>query len=235
MYNKLKSNCRVAEVAATAEKLNLAYQNYDLTPDSYLPDKFTLLNSETALLVTAINRQKAESGMDEKNKGRAQKLHGLFSFVKGSVYNPDQAISAAAVQINHVLDNYGLSEITSKGYDIQSTLIRSLLVDLAAPSLQEAIAAVPGCAGVIGALQAAHDDFVQSYAAYEQEKSEVEAMESASVIKERVLDLINDVVVEYLRAMVKVNNALYGGFAATVDQIIDDMNEIVKRRDNGAN
>ncbi len=233
MYNKLKSNCRVAEAAATSEKLNLAYQNYDLTPDSYLPGTFTSLNTETELLVTAINRSKTESVMDEKNIIRVNKVQALFYFIEGAVYNPDEAVSSAAQQVKQVLDSYGLSEITSKSYDTQSTLISSLLADLAAPSLLASIAAIAGCAAVIAALQAAEDDFVHTYADYEQDKAEEGELESASVVKKRVLDLINDHLVEYLRAMVKVNNALYGGFAATVDQIIDDMNEIVARRSNG--
>jgi uncharacterized protein (DUF697 family) len=231
MINKLISKGRTTEVASVSEKLGVAFQNYDLTRDSYLSGTFTTLGDETNLLLEAIKRSKSESVMNVKNLTRADKTRALFYLVKGALYHPEPVVSTAAQEVDKVLEKYGLTEITSESYDIVSSLTNSMMGDLAAAELQASIAAISGCAGVITALQAAQEDFVQAYAAYQQDKAEEGELETASEIKKRVLGIINEQLVVYLRAMVKVDEPGYGGFAATVTQIIDDANENIKRRD----
>jgi len=45
-----------------------------------------------------------------------------------------------------------------------------------------------------------------------------------------VVNLINDKLVVYLRAMMQVNDATYGDIGRTVGEIIDANNEVVKKR-----
>ena len=42
--------------------------------------------------------------------------------------------------------------------------------------------------------------------------------------------IINDKLVVYLRAMIQVDESTYGDFTRTIAEIIDDNNEVVKKR-----
>ncbi len=101
---------------------------------------------------------------------------------------------------------------------------------MAKPNLQEAIAALSGCAELIAALRAAQDDFEQARIAYEAEKAQEGTEANATTLKKDVTDIINNRIVVYLNAMMLVDDAAYGAFGRTVAEIIDENNEMVKRR-----
>ena len=53
---------------------------------------------------------------------------------------------------------------------------------------------------------------------------------NATALKKDVIEIINDKIVIYLRAMEIVVPDTYGNFARTIAQIIADNNEVVKKR-----
>ncbi len=55
-------------------------------------------------------------------------------------------------------------------------------------------------------------------------------MENATTIKKEVVNIINNNLVVYLRAMEQVDEPTYGNFARTIAQIIANNNEVVKKR-----
>ncbi|MFW5774394.1 MAG: DUF6261 family protein [Tangfeifania sp.] len=120
--------------------------------------------------------------------------------------------------------------VTDESYSTESSLINSLLTDLAKPGVQEAIDAISGCAALITALRAAQDDFEQARIAYEAEKAQEGAEANATTLKKEVTDVINNRIVVYLNAMMLVDDAAYGAFGRTVAEIIDENNEMVKCR-----
>ena len=160
---------------------------------------------------------------------RDDKVRAFFFMVMGYIHHPDPAVKAAALKVEKVLDQYGLS-ITGESYAVESSLVNSLLVDLAKQKLQDAIGALSGLAEIIAELQAAQDNFEQTRIAYEEEKAKEGTLENVTAIKKEVLVIINDKLVVYLRAMIQVDEATYGNFTRTVAEIIDDNNEVVKKR-----
>lgn len=229
MFSKLTPQCRTTEVNTVSENLLLAYNKQSLESDAFLVSIFTSLQTESSLLLTAINRSKAESNLDKKDVVRDEKVQALNYLLLGAIHNPSAEMSAAATKLYDVFGKYGVKMI-HESYSIESSLIESMLEDYTAADLQTDIAAVSGCAELIAYLQAAQNDFKAANFTWEEEKAKQGLTVSATQIKKDVLTIINDNIVIYLKAMYQANNAVYGELAQTVSQIISDTNETVKRR-----
>lgn len=229
MISKLIAKSRTTEVSATTSRLVGAFQKTSLNSDAHLAGIFTSLENESALFSSAIKRMKAESDLEEADEKRDQSDRGLYYLVLGFTHHPDATIKAAAEKIYAVLENYGLSML-SDSYATESSLINSMLGDLAKPALQDSIAALSGCAELIATVKADQENFEAARITWEEEKAEEGTQDNATAIKKRVIALVNDQLVVYLRAMEQVDVETYGAFARTVAEIIADNNETVKKR-----
>ena len=229
MIQKLILNSRVTEVDAVSIRTTGAYKRTTLSSDAHLDKIFSALEPKSALFTRAIRRLKDESVLEGKDEVRDDKVRAVNYLTLGFMHHPDLAVKAAAGEVERVFDNYGLS-ITGESYAVESSLINSLLADLAKPKLQDAIAKLSGLAEIITELQAAETDFEQTRIAYEEEKAKEGTLENATAIKKEVVTIINEKLVVYLRAMIQVDEATYGDFARTIAEIIADNNEVVKKR-----
>lgn len=229
MIEKLISQSRTTEVDAVSDQMIGAYQQSDLGRDAHLAEMFTALGDSSARLTAAVNRTKAESELEQKDEVRDNKLRAFYYLTNGYLYHPDPAVQNAAGEVMKITDKYGLA-VTAENYSAESSLITSLLGDVADPSLQPSVSALSGCAELIAALQAAQTDFEQTRLAWEAEKASESTQENATAVKNEVVELINEKLVVYLSAMELVDGASYGNLARTVAQIISDNNEVVKKR-----
>lgn len=229
MIDKLMTNSRNTEIDAVSMRMIGAYKNTSLSSDTHLSGMFTDLETQSGLLTAAINRSKAESELDAKDVIRDDKVRALFYLVRGFLYHPDEDVKNAAGTVEKILDKYGLN-ITGESYSTESSLIASLLDDLSKQKIQDAIALLPGCADVITALHAAQTDFESTRILYEEEKAEESTEQNATTIKKQVVEIINERIVVYLRAMETVDEPVYGAFARTIAEIIAENNEVVKKR-----
>ena len=229
MITKLMTNSRTTEVSAVADRITDAYKGTGLNTDAYLSGMMTGLEDDQVLLTAAIKRMKAESELEAQDEARDAEIRALYYLVLGLQHHPDEAIKAAAQKVFAVLEHYGLS-VANESYASESSLVGSMLVDLATPEFQEPIAALSGCAESIAKLKTAEDNFAAALIAFEQEKAHESTLENATVIKKRVVNLINQKLVVYLIAMAQANPETYDLFARTVGQIIADNNVAVKKR-----
>ena len=229
MIEKIIFNSRTTEIDSASMRIIGAYQNTSLSSDVHLSAMFTDLDAQSALLTEAINRSKAESELDAKDSIRDQKLRALFYLAKGFLYHPQDDVKSAAETVDKILEKYGL-DITGESYSTESSLILSLLNDLSKQKIQDAITLLPGCAEVIAALQAAQTGFETTRITYEEEKAHESTEQNATTIKKRVVGIINERIVIYMRAMEVVDEANYGAFARTLATIIAENNEVVKKR-----
>jgi hypothetical protein len=226
--DKLMINSRVTEVNDVATRMSGAFQNAGLT-DPYLVSTFTALDAGNTKLTLAIKRSKAESELEEKDEIRDDKVRSFYYLIQGFSHHPTKSIKDAALLLLGLFDNYGLAMV-GESYASESSLVSSLLLDLAKPKFQDAIALLSGCAELIAELQTAQTDFEQARIAYEAEKALEGMQDNATVVKKEVLGIINDKIVVYLRAMEQVDPATYGAFTSTCAQMIADNNEQVKKR-----
>lgn len=228
MIEKIIQWSRTTEVNDAAIRLYTAFDNSG-PDDPYLASTFTTLNAENLKLTQVIRRTKAESELEAKDELRDDKVRALYYLLKGFLHHPTPEIRLTAQALMDIFNKYGLA-ITGESYATESSLIFSLLLDLAAPEYQEAIAALSGCAELITQLNNAQGDFEEARLAYETEKAKEGMVENASTVKKQVVSIINDKIVVYLRAMIEVNPDSYTAFAAICTQIIADNNEQVKKR-----
>lgn len=231
MIERILTTSRITEVDAACMRIIGAYKNTTLRTDVHLVAMFSALEPLSVSLSASINRLTAESNLEEKDEERDEPLRSLFYLVAGFLHHPDAAIRAAAEKVNAVIERYGMG-ITKESYAVESSLVTSMLNDLAAADLQEAIALLSGCAEIIAALQLAQTAFEAARIAYEEEKAEDSTEHSASEIKVEVLKLVNEKIVVYLRAMEVVDVETFGAFARTVAEIISDNNLAVRKRLN---
>lgn len=226
--DKLMINSRVTEVNDVATRMSGAFKNSGLT-DQYLVSTFTSLDASNTKLTLAVKRSKAESDLEEKDEIRDDKVRSFYYLVQGVSHHPTKTIKDAALVLLNLFDNYGLV-IVGESYASESSLISSLLLDLAKPKFQDAIALLSGCAELIAELQTAQTAFEQARITYEAEKASEGMVENATIVKKEVLAILNDKIVVYLRAMEQVDPATYGVFTSTCAQMIADNNEQVKKR-----
>lgn len=228
--NRIMSKSRITEIGTASVKISEAFDKGDWSTDPNLTGIFTELKTESALLNTAINRIKAESNLEAKDEVRDEKIRAVNYFLNGNVYNPNAEIKAAAIDIVKIFSKYGLC-ITKESYVTESSLVTSLLEQLAEPEIAAKIELLIGLPELVAELKTANDEFMAADYAFEEEKAKDGTKESASQIKNQVVDIINDKVVVYLKAMFLVNEPVYGYIARTVAQIIEDNNVAVKKRD----
>lgn len=227
--SKLRAACRTTEIDAVSDRLVIEFDKGDWSSDTTLTSIFADLKIASDKITAAINRIKAESILEEKDEQRDSIIKSINYLVFGFVHHPDSAISNAAKAVSEVFDNYGL-RIIGESYATESSLIESLLLDFANADLLPSIGAVPGLTELIANLRTAQTEFEEAKVEFESEKAKEGNQVTASEIKVDILDIINNRLIVYLRAMVMVNEAVYGSFSQTIAQIIDDMNMIVKKR-----
>ncbi|MCG6185902.1 DUF6261 family protein [Maribellus maritimus] len=186
MIPNLLSKSRVTEVDAVSMRIISAFKNAGLDSDLHLPHMFNTLESFSKNLTSAINRSKTESNLEEKDEKRDSEIRSFYYLLLGLLHHPDDNVKAAAQKVKKIFDKNGVS-ITGKSYASESSLVASLLNDLAKPNLQDAIAQLSGCAELIAALQAAQSEFEAARLAYEQEKAQESTAISASGLKESLL------------------------------------------------
>jgi len=229
MIEKLIIQSRNAEISNVTNLLIEAFNKSGLNGDPHLSKIFSALNLLSGPMSLAINRMKAESALEGKDENRDNAGRGVFFTVQAALFQPDEEIRTAAQSVNDVLEKYGLRMLT-ENYSAESGLIVSLLNELDKPQLQTAIAAIPGCTGLIDQLKAAQDDFEAASLAYEEEKGQEGELSNATELKKAVVNLVNTQLVVYLNGMQTVDVETYGALCNTLKRIISDNNIVVRKR-----
>lgn len=228
-FNKLNHGSRNGEVNATVTLINNRLAENDWTADVYLAALIIQLISTNANMVEALNRLRVYSKLEEADLKRDEWVKSLFSLVTGYTYIPIEAVKDAADVVFNILNQYGIS-IIHESHNEESADIDSLLNDLGKADIAAACAQMQGVPEVIASLTQAEADF--EALALEQVETEVakEDISSASSIKTDLLVLVNSTLLPYLETMSKVNPTEYLSTAEAVAKLIDQNNEVVKRR-----
>lgn len=229
MIPKINYKSRNAEVDGTAKRMINAWNSAGIANDAHLTTIFDLVDAGEKKLLTAINRSKAESQLEEKDEVRDNQFRLLYNLVQGALGHPDPLVRTAAEKLFAIFDRYSLA-IVNENYVTESSLLGSLLEELSDASLETSVAAVSGCTELIAALQAAQDDFENIRTAYEAEKDQDSKADSATTLKKQLLRTVNKKLVAYLQVVLENDEAKYGGLAGTLTQIIADNNAVVKKR-----
>lgn len=234
MLEKLISKSRVTEIDAGSMRMIGAFKTTGLESDPHLQRLFSELEPLSLKLSASINRIKPSSTLEEADEDRDDKGRALIFLVNGLIHHPSNKIKKAAETVAATLNHYGLS-MFEENYSVETSLITSALLELAKPEMLEAIAVLPGCTDLVADFQASQAFFEETRIAWEQAKGEDGTQQSASELKPEILSIINDKIVVYMRAMEVVAPDTHGAFARTLAEIINDNNEVVKKRGKKVN
>lgn len=226
---KVHINSSSSEVSSLAKEIVDHYHNAGLAEVPYLPALIGELSQMQQELVRAIKRIKTKSDLKQADASRDKALKALFHFTNGQQYHYADEIKQAARQVNKILRNYGPA-ITRESYDIESSLVSSLLQDLHKPDLQAAINRLSGCSELIVLLDEQEQAFIKAQATFTMTRIEEKKTPSASLLRNRLIQYLNSHLLVFLRAMYLVDEPLYGNFARVVAVAIAENNRNVKRR-----
>jgi len=226
---KLLSTSRNTETNAVVGRISSAFHESSLSSDTILTAIFTEIDPKNDQLTWAIKRMKAESELEAKDEIRDQAHHALYHFVFGLTFSATETTKDAADKVYTVLEHYGLS-ITRDSYDVETSELDSLLVDLAAAKLKTAVDSLEGCAALVANLQTAQDDFKATRLAFQEEQASEGQQNNATAIKREVTTLVNEKLIPVLKGLVISIPDTYSEFGAAVVQIITTNNETVKKR-----
>ena len=229
MIENLFPRSRTTEVADTANLIGQAYDGSNVEDDTYLENTMNELSVANAQLLSAANRDKAESNLAGLDETCDDKVQAFYYILQGALHHPSNEVKTAAQRLQNIFDNYGM-KMVRENYASESAMIKSMLQDYSARELAPDLAAVSGIGDVLAELGAAHAAFEQARIAYENSKADEGQYENATKLKIPVVEIVNNRLVLYLNAMVLVAPEKYDQLARRIAQIIADNNQRVARR-----
>ena len=229
LIKKIKTTSRNGDLSALLTLILKAFAKNDWSSDTYLTPIIGNTSATNTSLIEALRRLKVYSQMAEKDDVRDMSIRALFKLVEGYIYIPIAEMKEAALVLENVLEQYGLS-IQNEDYAAESADIESLLNDLAKPKVVAAIAKLQGVSETISALAANQQDFENVALQQAEGESVKKDLASASQLKKEGIAEINTNLVGYMNTMAKVNPTTYEATARTIAELIDKNNELVKRR-----
>lgn len=227
--NKLKTAVRVTEIDGFSDTLVRVFKDDAAAQkDAFLKATMAELEALSAKITTAILQDKALSTLDEADSKRDDALRALGTGLAGYAALPIAAKKEAALPLKAVYDKYAKAGITRANYTSESSMIESLLEDLAASALAANIAALDGVSEAIAEVRATQDAFTKANDEYVAAKSDKNA--SASSFKKPILSLVNEKIVPYLDAMTIAQNAECAAFARATEEEIKRINSVIVAR-----
>ena len=228
---KISTSSRNGDVSALLTLILGAFKKNDWSSDTYLTPIVEMVNGLNTLLIEALNRLKVYSQMAEKDHVRDMTIRSLFKLVEGYTHIPVAEVKEAAFVVENVLEQYGM-DIQNEDYAEESANIESLLNDLSKTDVVAAIAKLQGVPEIKSLLSTQQKDF-EAVALQQAEGERVKKdLASASSLKKEAVKEINNNLIGYLNTMAKVNPDTYKATAETIAELIDNNNELVKRRRN---
>ncbi|MCW3787552.1 DUF6261 family protein [Plebeiibacterium sediminum] len=233
MIKKVIAHSRTTEIAAVCTRIIAAFESSTYQADDNLVTIISQLKPLSVKLNKSVKRIKSESELEDKDHLRDDAVRSYYYLISGLTHHPDATIKNAAQMLLAVFNNYGL-DIISSSYGIETSLINSLLAELNKTENIENINLLQGVAECIANIKSTQNDFETSYLNNEKEKAKNMELESASQIKKEAIQVINGMLVPYLKGMMAVNKDAFGEFAQVIAQIISNNNLGVKKRSKSA-
>ncbi|PXX95747.1 hypothetical protein DF185_21890 [Marinifilum breve] len=229
LIKKISTNSRNGDVSTLLTLILGAFAKSDWSLDVYLSELINTIRGYCTSLTEALNRLKVYSQMAEKDNIRDMAIKSLFKLVEGYTHIPIAEINEAAKVVENVLEQYGM-DIRNDDYAAETAEVNSLLNDLSKPEVAAAIAKLQGVAEIVAALTAAEKDFEAIALQQAEGEGAKKDLATASRLKKAALKEINDNLVGYMNTMAKVKPDTYQTTTQTIAELIENNNELVKRR-----
>ncbi|WP_282125902.1 DUF6261 family protein [Marinifilum flexuosum] len=229
LIKKISTNSRNGDISALLTLILGAFAKSDWSVDVYLTELINTIRGYCTSLTEALNRLKVYSQMAEKDNIRDMAIKSLFKLVEGYTHIPIAEINEAAKVVANVLEQYGM-DIRNDDYAAETAEVNSLLNDLSKPEVVAAIAKLQGAAEIIAVLTASEKDFEAIALQQAEGEGAKKDLATASKLKKAAIKEVNDNLVGYMNTMAKVQPDTYLSATQTIAELIENNNELVKRR-----
>lgn len=232
--NKLRTAIRNAEVDGLSDTLiRLFKADLKAQGDAFLKATMERMETLSAQITTAILQNKTLSTLEAADSVRDEAVRTLGTLLAAYAVFPIASKKELAAPLKAIYDKYAKAGITGANYTSESSLIESLLGDLAEESLADNIKGLEGIGEAVASIRLAQDEFTKANDEYV--KANTNKGASASSFNKPIVSLINEKLVPYLDAMVIAGNENCLEFAKGVDAEINRANDtIAKRTKKGA-
>ncbi|MFV0505144.1 MAG: DUF6261 family protein [Bacteroidales bacterium] len=227
----LNASARVNEVGGTAENLLKAYHDAPIADDASLHATIALLEEKNAQLITAIEKNKAHSLLESFDQNRDGAFRACYQYLEACTLLPAGEAQVAAERIFAIFEKYGLSMIRMS-YIEQTAQMKSIIEELEVAEIKAQVAAIAQLDVMVENLKQTQSDFQQAHSKYTSQLSVSKGEQSASELKPVVMEVINDQLVMYMRAMTKISPNTHEEFARKIAVEINRANQNIKTRGN---
>lgn len=227
--NKLKTSVRVNELDGLSDAIVRFYKaDENAKADAFLSSQMEKLEELSAKITEAVLRDRLVSDLRTKDKERSRLVSDFGNLVRGYKSIPDTLKRRAAEYLDTVYSKYSKSKIYSANYKAKSSLIESLLGDLACENAIEHIGRLDGAESLVASIRIAQDSFASASDAYT--KASAVKPESASSFKKSMLFIINSVLVPYFTMLGEAGNSTHETLAEGIESEISRVNMMIRAR-----
>ncbi len=226
---KLSSNSKTTEVDTSIKNIIATYEKEDWASDIHLVGLFTDLKEQSEQLTSAILKQGEKSTLDGLDGLRDSSITGFYYNVKGYLHSRNKTVRTAAETVMALFDTFTLS-IRNESYAVESSLVDSLLEQLAEESMTENISRLPGLLPFVLQLTEDQKVFKSAHVNLDESHADDAQKVSATVVKKEILSHFNGSVQLYMNAMAHVDDSRYGNLTRVVSEIVSENNRAVKKR-----
>ncbi len=229
-FNRLLQGLRVAEAAGLAHTLCSLYKSCAdaLSADDYLRNVMTSLKDLSDRILDALRNNRLISSLEKYDTHRMRCVSALSNLKKGHDKLSDELTHSHWTALRPVFENY-LSAIQEGNYQSKTALINALLLRLSEDDLATHLKSLVTMQTAVDKLRDAETAFENMQVEYQHQLLE-DKTESATDLKEGIIELINQKLVVHLEAKCNEDAATYTTFAQFVDSQIRTENAKLRRR-----
>ncbi|WP_282036740.1 DUF6261 family protein [Saccharicrinis aurantiacus] len=234
MIKKVMTTVRNADIHALSTKIVAAVSSDILESDAHLGTITTEMDTKNSLLLTAINKDKMHSSLEELDDERDQAFKSILQLTEGYKHYPDATIAAAALEIG-ALNNKYKNDILGSSYNSQNTYSESYSEDMTKPKYANAMAQLPGVLPLFESFNTKQQAFASSQNTLQMARVNEDEMPAATEIKKELIKIINGKLVVYLQFLQKMATPEYAEVCTAIELLIDAENTKIKQRSSKLN
>lgn len=232
--NKIKANIRISELDTLSNTLIRLYraacaEGNSLSKDGNLESMMVEVEKIAAEISGVVHRGRVASSLDEADVDRDRIVRNLSKALEGYASIPISEKSSAADRLLAIFQRYGRG-IAVKNYAEESSLVESLLGDFSSDAAKADAQKLEGIPELLDALRASQDAFHAANDAFTAAKTG--RGENASLIKKRLLSVLNGRLIPYLKAVVFAEEC--ANYIGKFEMEVNRANAIVSARENSA-
>ena len=227
----IKFGMKVTEVADLTRNIGDLYNAFTAKlEDQYLHNVMEDLKDLSDRITGVLKHNHVVSCLEDLDLHRDHCVRAILNLKRAYVKLSDNTIQSHWTALKPMLEDY-IPSILEGNYQSKTALVDALLKDLAVPDAAVHVTELPGLSLAVEKLQDAQTAFVDKRLEYQLLALDGHT-ESATDLKEQIVETVNQKLLLHLEDMSKVNPESYGNFTLLVTNLVKSSNLKVNRRRN---